>query len=490
MGQVIVNLTESPVAHGGPSTNVGAAFFAVATDQGPSTPVLCQSLTDYTNAYGPRSTLSAPGYDTAESFFNAGGAEATFVRVTDETATSATLTLMDGSSHPTVTLTALSPGVDGNGIHVAVVGTELEIWANGSDTSGSPDEVWPFSGTNAELLGIDSAFVTTAQAAGGGFTTAIPASLSLNALSSGADASDLSATSYAAALASFGPQMGPGTVAVPGQTNSTVAIALFEHAAANDRFAVVENGTHSTSSAAVSALSGLAIPSQVAKAGIVIEGSPIVAVAGGATKTIPASGPIAALRAQVAATGSNAAPAFATNGGLASNVVGFTSAYAQDATYGTVWTQGDANSMKDAGLCYFGNEYGVLCLDEFVTPDTTDDVFDQGTAWAAAMMIVSQSQAIGNRYKGITIDGQGLAANALHKDLAAMVQALWTANVLFGDTANDAASINTGSPVNTAATAQAGELNADLAVLLSPYADEITISISVLSLTQTVGSSS
>jgi hypothetical protein len=485
MAQVNVTLTESPVASSGPSTNVGTLFAVGATDQGPSTPVFCQSLTAYTNTYGPRSTLSAPLFDTAEYFFANGGSDAYFQRVTDGTATSAAHTLMDAASHPTVVVTALTPGVDGNQIFVQVTSTAVEI----EDSAGDILETWPFSGTNAALLSAQSDYVTFTQSAGTGFTTAIPAVISAVALSGGADATDLTDASFAGALANFGPQLGPGTVCIPGKTGATEAVAIFEHALNNNRFAVVEQATASTSAGAISALTGLALPAPSTKAGIVVQGAPIVITASGATKTIPASAAVAANRAAVAATGTNDAAAF-SNGILGSNVVGFTTAFANVASYGTVWSQADANAMADAGLCFFGNEYGTFCLDEFVTPDTSDSIFFEATSWAGAMILVANAQAIGFRYKGITIDGQGLAANSLHKDLSAIVQNLFAANVLYGDTADDAASINTGSPVNTPATAQAGQLNANIAARLSQYADQINIAIDVVSLTQSVGTSS
>lgn len=485
MARVTVTLSESPGANSGVPTSVGTLFAAGVTDQGVTTPVLCQSMTDYTNQYGPRSTTSSDLYDTANYFFANGGSQAYFIRVSDDTATSASLTLEDTTPAATLTVTALTPGTDGNDLYVQVTSTDLLI----EDGSGDVLETWPYAdSSNAELIGVESAYVTIAQV---GSKTTAPAVISATALAGGADASDITDANAVSALAGFTADLGPGVVTLPGRTSATAVVGLFEHALNNNRFAVGEQADASTSAAAIAALDALDIPVEAQKSGIVVQGRPVVYGTGGVNTTIPASGAVAAVIAQAAATGTNPVPAFSAfplNG-----LVGFTTGQNISQIYptGVNWTQDDINAMADAGLCAFAYKLsGVLCLNEFVTPDTNDDVFFEGTAWIGAMMLVAQCQALGEKYEGAKIDGQGLVLTALHGDLSTIVTNLWTDGVLYGDSADDAASITTGAPVNTATTAEAGQLNAQLAAKIAPYADAVTFDLSILSLTQTVGSGS
>lgn len=485
MARVNVTLSESPGANSGVSTNVGTLFAAGVTDQGVTTPFFCQSMTDYINQYGPRSTASADMYDTANYFFGNGGAQGYFIRLSDDTATTATLTLEDSVPAATLTVSALTPGVGGNSIHIEVTSTDLLVL----DADGDVLETWPYtSGSNADLIGVDSRYVTIAQV---GSKTTAPAVIASTPLAGGADASDITDATAVAALAGFGADLGPGVVTLPGRTSSTAVVGLFNHALDNNRFAVGEQADAVSSAAAISALDALDIPVASQKAGIVVQGRPVVSGTDGANTTIPASGAVAATIARAAASGTNPTPAFAAF--PLDGLVGFTTGQNISQIYpsGVSWTQDDVDAMAEAGLCAFAYKLsGVLCLNEFVTPDTDDAVFFEGTAWIGAMMLVSQCQAVGENYEGAKIDGQGLVLTALHGDLSAIVTTLWTNGVLYGDTADDAASINTGPPVNTPATAQAGELNAQLAAKIAPYADQVTINISILSLTQTIGSSS
>lgn len=489
MSRVNVTLTENPLARTGVSTDVGAFFAVVQTDEGPTTVVKCNSLTDVTNTYGAWSTTNAIAYNAAAGFFSTNaGSPAFLVRCSDVTAASATLTLNDASSHPTVTITALTPGVDGNEIHVEVSGLDVLIL----DASGDVLETHPFVTNNSELLAASSAYVTFIQATGSGHTSAVPATLASTALSGGANPSDINDAALVASLASFTPEMGPGTVSIPGGTSSTIAQGVFAHALANNRFAVVEQADATTSTSAISALTALDIPTSASKAGVVVQGSPIFPVNGTTGRVYPASGVVAGLRDRATAGGSNPPPAF-SNGQLPL-ALGFTTAFnnvnnTTDPAYVGTFAQADADAMTAAGLCFFGWDPNP-CLDEFVTPDVDDDIFFQGTAWSAAMILVSQCQSVGQQFKGVIIDGQNSATTAFHSALNVVIQNMFTNNVLFGDNVNDAASIATGPPVNTPATAAAGELNADIAAKFAPYADQVNISILVNSLTQSVGASS
>jgi hypothetical protein len=137
--QLVVTSNESS-GSGGIPTGTGTAFVAGTTDAGPPPSgalyVKCQSLTDFVNAFGPRSSTSAKVYDWLDEFFNEGGStgKVSYVtRVTDQTATTAALTLNDGQGtpKPTVVVSALTAGTEGNNTAVAVAaGTAATFTAN------------------------------------------------------------------------------------------------------------------------------------------------------------------------------------------------------------------------------------------------------------------------------------------------------------------------------------------------------------------------
>src|ERR1700752_3881628 len=121
MPQIVVFVNEL-ASSGGVPTGTGAAFVAGVTDAGPPPTgplyVRCNNIQDFVNNFGPRSSTSATMYDWLDELFHDGGAGALayVTRVTDSTATSAALTLNDGlpSPKPTVVVTALTAGLEGN----------------------------------------------------------------------------------------------------------------------------------------------------------------------------------------------------------------------------------------------------------------------------------------------------------------------------------------------------------------------------------------
>lgn len=484
MSKVTVTLTESPGARTGVSTDVGTFFAVLQTDQGPSTPTKLSSMQDFINQFGDWSTTNNTAYNAADGFFQTNAGSPMYVqRALNGSESAATVTLNDATSTPTVILTYKTPGVAGNNYKVQVTSTQVLI----EDSTGVTLEAFPYSGSNAAILSATSNYVTFRQSAS---NTNAPASAGVRSFSGGANPTNLTDAELVSELASFNPELGPGTVAVPGSTSSTVANGVFGHALNNNRFAVVEMIDNPFSANVINELTSMSIAANAQKAGIVVQGQPIFSVGTGAGRVYPSSGVVAGLRDAATSGGSNPPAAFAT--GQLPMVLGFTTAYnnlnnTTDPAYVGSFTQADVDSLTDAGICFFGFD-PLPCLDEFVTPATDDDIFFQATAWSAATMLVSQCQSIGQGYKGKVIDGQGILLADFAADLSSPLNVLYTNNVLFGSTSSDAYTVVTGSPVNTTATAAEGELNAQIAARLAPYADKVNITIKINSLTQVLGS--
>lgn len=625
-------------ASGGIPTGTGTAFIAGVTDQAP--PVIsqfagapyvrCQSIVDYTTAFGPRSSTSALLYDWLDEFFHDGGQAAYVARVTDATAAAASLALQDAGSHPTVLVSALSPGLDGNSIYVAVLnstgatftatvtsgspnltaisstrnigvgtpvsgagipnGTTLVSVNSGANSAvlSAPVAAGAFTATtvaaSATLTAVSSftpiavgstlagpgipanttvvsvntgastlvmsapataaatgvsvtvtgtpttgvtvtpgAFTVQVQDAAGdilethgpynsdaqlvadtssptvafaqstapGNTTNIPAVQSATPLAGGQNATDLTDASHVNALAAFPAILGPGTVALPGKTGITAWQGLATHAQANDRFYaadMVDSPSAQTLIAALGAFGG----APGASSGTFIAGSLILpGVAPYTTRTAPGSAAVAALRAQVAQTASqNQAPA--GQKWPLSYPLGFTQSFGPSPSPTSLpagqYTQNDVNSLSAAGINVFANFYGPLCLFGFVSPvpKSVDQTYWQASAAAERMALTAECQRAMAPYLFDTIDGAGNTLGSAEADLKALIQTHWRNNALYGANASDAGAVNMGPPINTPTTEAAGQLNANLQVRISPYADAVNVSITTVAITQQV----
>jgi hypothetical protein len=563
MPQVIVTTTETSSANGVPTTT-GTAFIVGTTDQGPppggAPYVACQSLSQYVTAFGARSATSATLYDWLSEFYADGGQLAYVIRETDSTATTATLVLSDQGTHPTVVISALTPGLDGNNTYIVVVtataptftattttssanltaissmaniGVGTQVTGTGipantyilSVNTGASSAVMtaPITGsggagvvitphtytveiednlgdilethgpyyTTAQLYAdTTSLYVTWAQSAGGGFTAYAPAALTSTPLAGGADASDLTDSSAVAALAGFPPTLGPGTVALPGKTSTTAWQGLLAHAQANNRFAALDMADNS-SSAAVIAAAGATGAAANASYGTFIQGSIIIpGIAPNSTRTVPGSAGVAALRAQVAQTASqNQAPAGPVWG--LSYPLGFTEFFgpagAANLPAGS-YQQSDVNTMSTAGINCWANYFSVLCLFGFVTPVSrnSDQTFWQASATCERMALVADCQQALAQFLFKTIDGAGLLINSVITALQAIIANHWADNALYGATAADAGAVIALSPLNTPATEAQGQLNSQLQVRISPYADVIAAVVDIVPITQSV----
>jgi hypothetical protein len=489
MASVNVTVNESGLASSGTPASSGTLFIAGITDEAPSGAyVLCGSLQDYVNNFGPRSTTSALVYDSLDLAFRNGLAEAYVARVTDNTATKASLTLQDSGPHPTVTVTAASSGIDGNALEVAVLVSSGQFTVEIEDTSGDVLESHGPYTTQAQLLAdTTSTLVTFAQATGTGFTSNPPAALTATTLSGGANASDITDASHVAALANFPATLGPGTVILPGRTTAAIAQGLAAHAVAFNRWAVIDQADATTSAAAIAAKTALSIPAASTKACFAIQGSVVIPpVSSGANRTVPGSAAVAARRAYVAGKGNDAQAAAGVTWGALSGVVGFTTAADAGGT-NVSWSAGDVAALTAAGINHFSTKAGgTNCLDEFVSLATSDPLFFQATQWTEVMALVGDFQELGELYKFRPLISSTFTD--LHGDLAAIVQQHFLAGALDGDSADDAASIDT-LTVNTSTTIQAGQLNASVNVHISPYAETINIRLNVLELVEPVGPS-
>jgi hypothetical protein len=538
---------------GGPGAT-GRAFFAGEADQGPGTTyVRCASINDYTIAFGARSPTSATLYDAVDVFFHEGGSVCYVTRVNDATSIAATLTLSDVTPHPTVVVSALSPGVDGNAFKVAVAlstaatltgntassitvtnvssfanigvgtpvsgtgipaGTYVASVTPGSstltlsqaatatatgvtitptkytvtvqDSSGNILETHGPYNTTAQLFAdTTSAFVAFSQSAGSGFTTNVPTTTAATALAGGGNITDITDTIRVGALANFPPALGPGTVAIPGQTSPTIWAGIGAHCVSTgvNRMGAVELPDTPTAATIIAAMT--AINNSTYAGYLVVAGAQCIVpnpFATATSRTVGSSAVVAALRARVSATGNDNQAPSGVNYPLR-YVTGFTNTYSLADTIslnavGFNTFQTPKTGLGLPALCLCGFSSGVL--------QSADPIFWQASAGYERMALVNEGTGILNSHMFQSIDGRNLLIGKVTGELMAMIARHWSADALYGADATDAGKAILTPPINTTTTEQAGALNANVLVRISPFMQSGTYSLTSIPITSTI----
>jgi hypothetical protein len=287
-------------------------------------------------------------------------------------------------------------------------------------------------------------------------------------------------TTLANALALFPPTLGPGQIVAPEETAGAATFgALLDHAAANNRFAVMDVANGDTV-AAMTTLGG-AIPASNNEYGMLVGpwlNIPAPAgVIGGATRQVPGSAAAAALMAR-ADQGDNKNRAAAGRDFPLQYVTSFVREN----------TDAERTTLLNAGVNQFATVFGVLELYGFQTKvaQSPDTPYWQANASRARMWIAAQAKSVGEWYVFRPIDGRGLLAKALESDLDDILLRLFNANGLYGATPAEAFATTVGAAVNTTASVALGELHAVAEVRFSPHAKSVIIELVTVPVTGAV----
>ena len=282
------------------------------------------------------------------------------------------------------------------------------------------------------------------------------------------------------ALALFPAGLGPGQIVAPEETaNATTFGSLLDHAAANNRFAVMDVGNNDTVAAMVTL--GGTIPATNTEYGMLI-GSWVnipapAGTVGQATRQVPGSAVAAALMARADQDANKNRAAAGRDFPLQ-----YGSSFVREVT------DAERITLLNAGVNPFATRDGVMQLDGFQTKvaQSPDTPFWQASPVRARMWIVSEAKSIGEWYVFRPIDGRGLLAKQLESDLDDILLRLYNANGLYGDTPQQAFSTYVGPQVNTVNSVALGELHAVVEVKFSPYAKSVVIDLVTVPLGGTV----
>lgn len=481
----IVNVTSSAVPSSPPSST--GTFFAVGqTQSGPvGIPVVITSLAQYILIFGSRTAngVTQTLYDAIDTFFQEGGQTAIVSRVftaASVTTDTASLTLVDKAGSPLSTLkvSALGPGVYGNGITVSVATGSvsntfvLTLTAPGQSTQISPNLSSPADAVN--WAGAYATFVTiTNLASATSAPNNNPANVSATNLASGVDNTSPADSDFVAALTAFvGGDLGMGQVAAPGRTTATVWEALVTHAQTYNRYALLDGENTATAASieadAVTVQAAVPDPSY----GLMLAAYPIYPGLNTTTatppypRTVSPSGPVAGAMAASAAAGNNADVEVAGNNGILSHAVGVSQTYVSS----------DRANLDAAGVGVIRNRKGAVQLYGITGLAIDPNWSDVGNC-RLRMQIVDAVKTIGDGYMFADIDAGGRSATAFGGQIAAYLTNLYNQGALYGLTPADAFFVNVGSSVNTPATAAARELLASVAVRMTPGAVQVVIDV-------------
>lgn len=276
------------------------------------------------------------------------------------------------------------------------------------------------------------------------------------------------------ALALFTKGLGPGQVAAPLDTpGATTYGKLLDHAVANNRWAVMDVSLADNTEAEIATKAGL-VPSTANKDEFGALFGPWheipgpAGTIGGAARQVPASAATCALLNRVDGLGNpNRAPAGRD----------FPLQYVTGFVYDIL--DADVETLLTAGANSYIEKYGVLQLYGFQTARVAspDDPFWQANCSRGRMWLTAQAQLVGEQFMFKPIDGRGVLAGAFKRALEGVCLNLYGVDGLFGETAAEAFSVETGVSVNTDETIAAGELHGTAEVVFSLHAKSVVIDL-------------
>ena len=459
----------------------GTAFAIGLTGKGSlaDARVPARSFSEWTSRFGARA--DAPYlYDAAEAFFREGGSLLFTSRVLGPSALEASLNLSDGSG-TTLVVKAKSPGAWGNG---ATGGLSVDVDVSGSDftlnvyLNAVLVETSPTLADQAAALAWAqySSYITLSAGANSGDPVNTVGAQNLTGGTD--DRANAVDAHYLAALTQFTEDLGPGQVACPGGTTAARQNQLLDHAATYNRIALLDGPDTGVKATALSAAG--AITSANARFGGMF--GPWIKVPGvtpGTFRTIPPSLVVAGIIARN--DGSGHTPNEAAAGDLGQSLFGL------DVSQ-VAWSKSDRGELNTAGfnvVRFMDGGVRVYGFRSLADPVTEDNYINLANM-RLYMEIAAKADAIAERYVFRQLDGQRHTVSEYGGALTGMLLPYHAAGALYGETASEAFNVDVGEAVNTDATMAAGQLNAKIALRMSPFAEDVIINLTKTRTTEAV----
>lgn len=450
--------------------DTGAAFVVGLASRGPTdAPLAIRSLAAYVAAFGERSGGPVL-YDWLDVFFREGGSVAYVLRLVGDGADTSAVNISHSGSGDPVALSAdaSSPGDWGDDLSIVVADGDaassytLTVKLDGVTVESSPDLV---DNDEAIAWAERSAYVALTKEGednpdNGTYT-----------LTGGDDDLDsLTDDDYVDALERLTSDYGPGQVAVPGKTSDAVHIGLLGHADSHNRVALLDLQDASSASTLAADVNAVRATAGARFAAAFAPHAVVPGVAAGTTRTVPYSAVQAGLIARSDGATGNPNQAAAGENGRAR--------YAFDVSQ-PAWTDADRELLNDAGVNVarvIRGEVRTYGYRTIVNP-VTDPRWIEFSGSREVMSVLSRASAIAESYEFAQLDGKGHTIAEFGGELVAICVEDYALGALYGNTPEEAFSVDVGANVNTPETIGNRELHAVISLRTAPFAERVEVEL-------------
>lgn len=439
----------------------------------------CRSLSEFVTRFGERA--DAPYlYDCAEAFFEEGGNELFVSRTLGPAAAKATLNIVDGAAATCLVATAKSPGAWGNG---ATGGLSLDI-----DVSGATFQVKV--ALNTALVETSPALADVAAAVAWASESSDYIDLALGAssddpaatggysnLAGGTDdRANVLDTHRLTALQRFTRDLGAGQLSYPGATSATTIGQVYDEAAANNRFPIVDAPDTANKGTLTAFLATVTSTDLVKRAalGPVWPWGTIKGITLGTTRTIPPCAVVAGMIARNDAAGMSPNKAPAGINGISKTLIGLSQEPVNDQ---------DRYDLNESGINVIklvGGSYRLYGFRSAVDAVNDPDYVLASNA-RLLMRITALCDEVGEEFVFSELDGERVNLSHYGARLKSVVHPFYTAGSLFGTVATEAYGIDTLTP-NTLESMADRYMRANVWVRPSGMVEEVALNLAQIRL--------
>jgi len=499
---VTINVTANATTPANPTST--SNWFVAGMAAGPAgVAVPIKSMNDFNLYFGQlisgnlsgRYTLNANVdstllYDSLDLFFREGGSAAWVSRVQPTSSgVAATSTTTGGLFLLTATgkgTWANSSSSNASGLILTITASTVSattVYATSLAYNGNVLATATSLGTNADIVNwVNSlpTYISMCVASTQSGTTVLPASgSSVSVYMTGGTDVAVADADTPAALAVFTDILGPGQVSYPGNTSTTTAGYLVNHALAFNRVALLDAQNTATAATIVTQANTVQSAATDPSYGAmfapwlivpgVVNSNPAIPTSTVFNRTVPPVALAAALMAVNDSTNDANVSAAGTTKGASTFATGVTQTYITS----------DRALLNGAGVSVIRlvPNVNIIALYGYRSLAFAPSFVALNNV-RFRMQIIRDLDAIGENFVFSEIDGKGQLFAAFNGAIAGQMNAYWGRGSLYGFTADDAFFVTTDSSVNTPTTIAAGQINAAVGAKFSPQAEFVTINVS------------
>lgn len=284
-------------------------------------------------------------------------------------------------------------------------------------------------------------------------------------------ATTFDAAGVTAALALIPKSLGPGQVAAPGLTVAAGHAAVMAHGLANNRIPILDapdTPTVATLTAATTVAGATAESERIS--GLFAPWVVVPGVTSGTTRTIPPSAIVMGLMSYNDGRGITPnQPSAGAEYGESAHGLRVTQTYAE----------ADRVTLNANGLNLLRDIYGGVRVYGYRTlaDPTADELYLPLSNARLFMAVHAEGEAIAERFVFRQLDGRRLTTSQYGGELAGMLLPYWERGSLYGDTPDEAFSVDVGPNVNTDESMAAGFLKAIVRMRMSPFGEEVVLEL-------------